>query len=89
MKYLEVKVWFVPLAEQKESWIEKGHLMPDHAHMMISIPPKYVVSQVVRYTKGKSTIHIARDHLERKRKYVGQHFGAPGYFVSTVGGMKW
>lgn len=76
---------FRRLAEQKESWIEEGHLMSDHVHMMVSIPPKYSVSQVVGYIKGKSAIHIARVYLERKRNYVGQHFWARGYFVSTVG----
>lgn len=76
---------FRRLAEQKESRIEEGHLMPDHVHMMISIPPKYSVSQVVGYVKGKSAIHIARAYLERKRNFVGQHFWARGYFVSTVG----
>lgn len=59
--------------------------MPDHMHMLISIPPKYAVSQVVGYIKGKSTIHIARVYGERKRNFVGQHFWARGYFVSTVG----
>ncbi len=73
------------LAQQKESWIEEGHLMPVHVHMMISIPPKYAVSQVVGFIKGKSAIHIARVYSERKRNYVGQHFWARGYFVSTVG----
>lgn len=73
------------LAEQKESWIEEGHLMPDHVHMMIAIPPKYSVSQVVGYVKGKSAIHIARAYMDRKRNFVGQHFWARGYFVSTVG----
>ena len=48
------------LATQKESRIEEGHLMPDHVHMMISIPPKYAVSQVIGYVKGKSAIHLAR-----------------------------
>jgi putative transposase len=76
---------FRRLAEQKESWIEEGHLMPDHVHMLISIPPKYAVSQVVGYIKGKSAIHIARVYGERKRNFVGQHFWARGYFVSTVG----
>ena len=76
---------FRRLAEQKESRIEEGHLMPDHVHMMISIPPKYSVSQVVGYVKGKSAIHIARAYMERKRNFVGQHFWARGYFVSTVG----
>jgi putative transposase len=76
---------FRRLAVQKESQIEEGHLMPDHVHMMISIPPKYAVSQVVGYIKGKSAIHLARVYGERKRNFVGQHFWARGYFVSTVG----
>ena len=76
---------FRQLAEQKESRIEEGHLMPDHVHMMIAIPPKYAVSQVVGYIKGKSAIHLARTYGERKRNFVGQHFWARGFFVSTVG----
>ena len=59
--------------------------MPDHVHMLISIPPKYSVSSVVGYIKGKSAIHLARVYGERKRNFVGQHFWARGYFVSTVG----
>ena len=76
---------FRKLAEQKESRIEEGHLMPDHVHMMIAIPPKYAVSQVVGFIKGKSAIHLARSYAERSRNFVGQHFWARGYFVSTVG----
>ena len=76
---------FRKLAQQKESRIEEGHLMPDHVHMMISIPPKYAVSQVVGFIKGKSAIHLARVYGEKKRNFVGQHFWARGYFVSTVG----
>jgi len=76
---------FRRLAEQKESRIEEGHLMPDHVHMMISIPPKYAVAQVIGYIKGKSAIHIARRYAEVKRNFVGQRFWARGYFVSTVG----
>jgi putative transposase len=64
---------------------EEGHLMPDHVHMMISIPPKYAVSQVIGFIKGKSAIHVARTYGERKRNFVGQNFWARGYFVSTVG----
>jgi putative transposase len=59
--------------------------MPDHVHMMISIPPKYAVAQVIGYIKGKSAIHIARQYNGRARNYVGQHFWARGYFASTVG----
>lgn len=76
---------FHKLAMQKESRIEEGHLMSDHAHMMISIPPKHAVSQVVDYIKGKRAIHLARNHGERKRNFVGQHYWARGYSVSTVG----
>ena len=76
---------FRKLAEQKESRIEEGHLMPDHVHMMIVIPPEYAVSQVVGFIKGKSAIHLARSYAERSRNFVGQHFWARGYFVSTVG----
>jgi len=76
---------FRRLAEQKESRIEAGHLLPDHVHMMIAIPPKYAVSQVIGYIKGKSAIHLARVYGERKRNFVGQHFWARGFFASTVG----
>jgi len=76
---------FRKLAEQKESRIEEGHLLSDHVHMMITIPPKYAVSQVVGFIKGKSAIHLARVYGERKQNYVGQSFWARGYFVSTVG----
>ena len=76
---------FRRLAQQRESTIEEGHLMVDHVHMMISIPPKYAVAQVVGFIKGKSAIHVARRYAGRKRNYVGQNFWARGYFVSTVG----
>jgi len=76
---------FRELARHKDSRIEEGHLMPDHVHMLISIPPKHAVSQVVGYIKGKSAIHLARVYSERKRNFTGQHFWARGYFVSTVG----
>lgn len=73
------------LARQKESNVIEGHLMPDHIHMLISIPPKYSVSQVIGYMKGKSAIHIARSYLGRRKNFTGQHFWARGYYVSTVG----
>ena len=59
--------------------------MPDHVHMLLAIPPKYAVSQVVGYIKGERAIHLARVYGERKRNFVRQHFWARGYFVSTVG----
>ncbi len=73
------------LAIQKESKIIEGHLMPDHIHMLISIPPKYAVSQVFGFIKGKSAIQIARKFQGRRKNFVGQHFWARGYYVSTVG----
>ncbi|MBI5417617.1 IS200/IS605 family transposase [Candidatus Poribacteria bacterium] len=73
------------LARQKESEIVEGHLMLDHLHILISIPPKYSISQVVGFMKGKSAIHIARNYVGRKRNFVGQHFWARGYYVSTIG----
>ena len=79
---------FRRLAEQKESRIEEGHMMSDHVHMMIAIPPKYAVSQVVGYIKGKSDIHLARVYGERKRNFVGQHFWARGYLSRRSGGTR-
>jgi len=76
---------FHQLARQKESTIEEGHLLLDHVHMLIAIPPKYAVSQVIGFIKGKSAIHVARVYGERRRNFTGQHFWARGYFVSTVG----
>jgi putative transposase len=76
---------FRSLTEHKECRVEEGHLMKDHVHMQLSVPPKYAVSQVVGYIKGKSAIHLARTFAGRKRNYVGQNFWARGYYVSTVG----
>jgi putative transposase len=73
------------LAKQRESQIIEGHLRPDHVHMMISIPPKYSVSHVVGYMKGKSAILVAREFMGRYKNFKGYHFWARGYFVSTVG----
>jgi len=76
---------FRQLAQQRESKILEGHLVVDHVHMLISIPPKYAVAQVIGYIKGKSAIRVARTFGGRKRNFTGQHFWARGYFVSTVG----
>jgi putative transposase len=73
------------LARQRECIVEEGHLRADQVHMLISIPPKYGVAQVVGYLKGKSAIHIARSYLGRRQSFAGQHFWARGYYVSTVG----
>ena len=76
---------FHNLARQKECTILEGHLQPDHIHILISIPPKNSVAQVLGFIKGKSAIHIARTYLGQKKNYTGMHFWARGYFVSTVG----
>ncbi len=73
------------LARQKEAVVEEGHLMSDHVHMLLSIPPKYSVSGVVGFIKGKSAIAIARRFMDRAKNFVGQNFWARGYYVSTVG----
>ncbi len=76
---------FRRLAEQKECRIEEGHIMADHVHMLISVPPKLAVSSVVGYLKGKSAIHVARHVMKRERNYAGQSLWARGYFVDTTG----
>ena len=76
---------FRALATRKDARVEEGHIMSDHVHMLLSIPPKYSVSQVVGFMKGKSAIHIAQHVEGRKRNFFGQSFWARGYFVSTVG----
>ncbi|MDF1527458.1 MAG: IS200/IS605 family transposase [bacterium] len=76
---------FRELARQRESLVLEGHVCTDHIHIYLFIPPKYAVSQVIGYMKGKSAIHIARTYGGRARNFVGQHFWARGYYVSTVG----
>ena len=87
--YKELRKYVGPvlrdLASRKECKIEEGHMMPDHVHVLISIPPKYSVSQVIGFIKGKSAISIARNHMGRRRNFTGQKFWARGYHVSTVG----
>ena len=73
------------LAQRKECKIEEGHLMPDHVHMLISIPPKYSVAEVIGYLKGKSSIWIAQNVERKLRNFLNHKFWASGYFVGTVG----
>jgi putative transposase len=86
--YAELRKYLGPvlreLARQREVVVEEGHLQLDHVHMLLSIPPKYAVAQVLGYIKGKSAIHIARTYLGRRQNFTGQHFWARGYYVSTV-----
>ncbi|MDH7785265.1 putative transposase [Ochrobactrum sp. 19YEA23] len=81
---LELRDLFVRLSLQKGCRIEEGHLMPDHVHMLISIPPKYLVAHIVGFLKGKTALYVANKYA-KKRKYRGYHFWARGYFVSTIG----
>ena len=81
----ELGTVFRRLAQQKGCEIEEVHIMGDHVHMLISIPPKLAVSSVVGYLKGKSAIHVARHFLKRERNYAGEHLWARGFFVDTVG----
>lgn len=76
---------FHALAVQKDCRILQGHLMPDHVHMLIEIPPKHTVASVVGFLKGKSAIAVAREFGSKTRNFTGEHFWARGYAVSTVG----
>jgi putative transposase len=81
----ELGTIFHELARQKECEILEGHVMPDHIHMCIAIPPKHAVSSIIGFMKGKSAIAIARQFLGKERNYTGASFWARGYAVSTVG----
>ena len=76
---------FHALARQKECQILEGHVMLDHVHMCIAIPPQYPVSLVIGFLKGKSAIAVARELCGRERNFTGEHLWARGYAVSTVG----
>ncbi|GAB6040297.1 IS200/IS605 family transposase [Endothiovibrio diazotrophicus] len=76
---------FRDLAKQKGCQTVEGHLMADHVHICISIPPKYSVSNVVGYLKGKSAIAIARQFRGKQRNFTGENLWARGSFVSTIG----
>jgi putative transposase len=79
---------FHELARQKECQIVEGHMVQDHVHMMINIPPKHSVAQIIGYLKGKSAIAVARQFAGRQRNFNGEKFWARGYAVSTVGFEK-
>lgn len=76
---------FHALAKQKECQIIEGHVMPDHVHMCIMIPPKHPVSSIIGFMKGKSAIAVARQFSGKERNFTGEHLWARGYAVSTVG----
>jgi putative transposase len=79
---------FHDLARRKECGIEEGHLMPDQVHMLISIPPKYSVAQIIGYMKGKSSIWIAQNVERKMRNYLGHKFWARGYSLRPLAGMR-
>lgn len=81
---VRLKDIFHALAAQKDCRIVQGYLMPDHVHMLVEVPPKYKVSEVVGFLKGKSAIAIAKE-FGRVRNFTGEHFWARGYALSTVG----
>jgi putative transposase len=87
--YGKVRVYlgrvFHELAAQRDSKIEEGHMVQDHVHMLIRIPPKYSVAEVIVYIKGKSAIAVARQFGGRQRNFNGERLWARGYAVSTVG----
>ena len=73
------------LCKWKGVTIIEGHLMSDHIHLLVSIPPKYAVSSFMDYLKGKSSMMIFERHANLKYKFGNKHFWATGYYVSTVG----
>ncbi len=87
--FLELRQYLGPvfheLARQKECQIIEGHLLRDHVHMCIAIPPKHAVSSVIGFLKGKSAIAIARRFKGKQRNFEGENFWARGYAVSTIG----
>lgn len=87
--YNEIKADIRSIIKDLCSWkgveIIEGHMMPDHVHLLLSIPPKYSVSQVMGYLKGKSAMMIFDRHSNLKYKYGNRHFWSTGYYVSTVG----
>ena len=76
---------FHELAAQRNSKILEGHMVQDHVHMLMAIPPKYAMAEVIGYLKGKSAIAVARQFSGRDRNFNGESFWARGYAVSTVG----
>lgn len=81
----DIKGIIKDLCKWKGVEIIEGHMMSDHVHLLLSIPPKYSVSQVMGYLKGKSAMMIFDRHSNLKYKFGNRHFWAEGYYVSTVG----
>jgi putative transposase len=84
---LATNVWNIlaQLCEWRQLEILEGNVQREHIHLVLSIPPKYSIAEVVGFLKGKTAIKIFDMHLELKRRFWGRHFWAKGYCVSTVG----
>lgn len=82
---VSLKEILTSLCKYKGVEIIEGHLMPDHIHMLVSIPPKISVSSFMGYLKGKSALMIFERHANLKYKFGNRHFWSEGYYVSTVG----
>ena len=80
-----IKEIIIALCKYKGVEIIEGHLMPDHIHMLVSIPPKISVASFMGYLKGKSALMIFERHANLKYKFGNRHFWSEGYYVSTVG----
>ena len=78
---------FRELARQKESEIEEGHLMVDHVHMLVSVPPQLAPAKLVQYLKGRSSRLLQEEFPQLKKRYWGQHLWARGYFCASVGAV--
>ena len=82
---MDIRQIIKDLCKWKGVTIIEGHLMSDHIHLLVSIPPKYAVSSFMGYLKGKSSMIIFERHANLKYKFGNKHFWATGYYVSTVG----
>ena len=82
---LDIQQIIKDLCKWKGIEIIEGHMMPDHVHLLLSIPPKYSISAVMGYLKGKSAMMMFDKHANLKYKFGNRHFWSEGYYVSTVG----
>jgi len=73
------------VCQQLDVVIERGHLSPDHVHMLVSVPPHVSISKLMQHVKGKSSRKLQMEFKELKQKYWGKHIWARGYFCATVG----
>ena len=82
---IDIQQIIMDLCKWKGIAIVEGHMMPDHVHLLLSIPPKHSISEIMGYLKGKSAMMIFNKHANLKYKFGNKHFWSTGYYVSTVG----